>query len=77
MKLTRIQKIVKFFSSKEKFAAIEKETKEWKFTCSSCSTTHNFWELGGVRYKAKGEPMVRIKCPNCSETAMQKVYRKK
>lgn len=76
MKLSRTQKIVKFFSSESKFEKIMEETKLWRFNCS-CGKELNIWDLGGIRYKSSGNPTMGIKCPYCGKTAMQKLFRVK
>ena len=73
MKLSTTQKVVKFFVSKVKFKAMEQESKLWCFQCESCQKKTSIWEIGGIRYKAKGNPKIKIKCPNCGKTAMQSV----
>lgn len=75
MKLSKTQKIAKFFSSKEKFAAMEEESKKWEFVCSSCTAKSNIWEIGGIRYKAKGEPRISVKCPKCGKVAVEKLVK--
>ena len=75
MQLSKIQKIAKFFSSKEKFIAIQKESKKWAFTCSSCSRKSNIWDIGGIRYKAKGKPRASVRCPYCSKITMEKIVK--
>lgn len=67
MKLSRSQRLMKLFSSKKRFEAIQKESMEWKFTCTSCNKETSVWDIGGVRYMAKGNPKMRIKCPKCGE----------
>jgi len=59
--------------SLERKEAIKKESMQWGFTCKSCNERSSIWETGGIRYKAKGEPKMRIKCPKCEVAAMQKV----
>lgn len=67
MKLSRSQKIMRLFSSKKRFEAIKKESMEWNFSCPSCDKETSVWDIGGVRYMAKGNPKMRIQCPKCGE----------
>jgi len=46
---------------------MEHESKEWGVTCSECHEFTSVWEMGGVRYLAKGNPMTRLDCPKCGE----------
>lgn len=73
MKLSGVQKFIRLLTSKEKFLAMEEESKEWKYICSDCKVESNVWESGGIRFKAKGEPTVKIKCPNCGHIGKQKL----
>lgn len=59
----------------ERKEAMKEESMLWGFICKSCNERTSIWEAGGVRYKAKGEPRMRIKCPKCGVAAMQKVTR--
>ena len=76
MKLSSTQKIVKFFSSEAKFIKIMEESKQWRFNCS-CGKEFNIWDLGGVRYKSSGNPIIKIRCPNCRKLAVQKIFKVK
>ena len=76
MTLSRAQKFSKRFASEEKFEAMKQESLLWGFTCKNCSTWSSIWEIGGIRYKAKGNPRMRIKCPECGVKAMQKITKK-
>jgi hypothetical protein len=68
------QKTAKLFSSKEKFDKIKQESKLWVFSCSSCNESSSIWEIGGVRDKAKGKPIMRLRCPKCDTVGMQKTH---
>jgi hypothetical protein len=76
MELSLAQKIAKFFSSDSFFEKMKEDSQKWKFDCD-CGKTSNIWEIGGIRYKARGEQWSGIKCPACGKFAMRKVYREK
>ena len=59
--------------SADRKEAIKKESMQWGFICKECKERSSIWEAGGMRYKAKGEPRIYIKCPKCGVKAMQKV----
>ena len=73
MQLSGAQKFVKWFSSSSKFEKMMAESKEWKFTCNNCGQTSSIWDVGGIRYKAAGNPSIRVKCPHCQKAGMQKI----
>ena len=56
--------------------SIEKESREWIATCT-CGHARSVWEMGGVRWKAAGEPSWKLPCPQCGETTWHKVSRSK
>ncbi len=70
MELSRTQKVTKFFSSATKFEAMKQESMLWVITCSSCKESTSIWDLGGIRYKAKGNPKIGVKCPKCGVKGM-------
>ncbi len=75
MHLSLAQKIAKFFSSKSLFEKMEADSKTWLFDCGDCGKTSNIWEIGGIRYKAKGKPLTGIWCPQCKKFGMRKIYK--
>ena len=74
MELSKSQKMFQKISSEEKFRKMMEESKQWKFTCQ-CGEESSIWDVGGIRYKASGNPKIRLKCPHCQKTAMQKLYK--
>ena len=46
--------------------SMEAESREWVFTCP-CGHTRSVWDLGGVRWKAAGNPRQLMKCPSCGK----------
>ena len=58
-------------------ADIERESREWKVICPNCGHERSYWEIGGVRYKAKSKgKRMRMQCPNCGERRWHKVERR-
>jgi hypothetical protein len=63
--MTVIQKILtRLFPAQA--AAIQAQSKRWMVTCP-CGFARSVWAMGGVRYKAKGEPRKRAHCPACGQ----------
>lgn len=53
------------------------ESQKWKLACA-CGCERSVWELGGVRWKAKGNPRRWMVCPQCGQGSWHKViYRVK
>ena len=57
------------------FEAIKAGTKEWLAECP-CGHKRDFWDVGGVRYKAAGEPRQYLKCPKCEKGRWHKIRKK-
>jgi predicted RNA-binding Zn-ribbon protein involved in translation (DUF1610 family) len=53
---------------------IERQSREWFITCPKCGFERTYWDIGGVRYKArsKGKRMW-FRCPSCGRRAMHAV----
>jgi hypothetical protein len=74
VKLSLAQGIAKLFSSKSKFREIADESKLWLFTCV-CGKQSSIWDIGGVRYRASGNPSLLVKCPYCKQKSLQRIYK--
>ncbi len=74
MQLSSSQKLMKKISSESYFTAAMEESEKWRFTCE-CGKESSIWEIGGVRYKAKGSPVKFLKCPHCEKKSMMKIYK--
>ena len=64
--------IMWFMSAKTK-AAAEADSRRWGFTCSKCGERSSIWDIGGLRYKAVGEPTSLVMCPKCGNKGMHKI----
>lgn len=58
------------------FAAIERETKQWEVACP-CGERRSLWEMGGVRYKARGNPKRRLHCLACNEMTWHRIRKRR
>ncbi len=54
--------------------AMEADSRLWIVRCS-CGCARSVWELGGIRYKAVGEPRWFMRCPQCGRRSWHKVSR--
>lgn len=74
MKLSTIQKIIKFFSPAPLFEKMMEDSKRYRFTCS-CGKESSIWDIGGIRYKASEKTKTGVKCPHCGKFALHKIYK--
>lgn len=42
--------------------ALERESRLWMLICPKCGEEKSFWDIGGIRYKAVGNPRKLIRC---------------
>ena len=69
------QRLLKTVLPTRAFAAVEADTRQWLIECP-CGHKLDFWDSGGVRYKAFGEPRQLSPCPRCGKVRWHKVRRK-
>lgn len=74
--LSGMQKFIKFFVPEEAFAAMEAESKQWIMKCSNCGHERSIWSMGGIRYKATGNPRMYRTCSDCNQRSWQVVSKK-
>jgi hypothetical protein len=56
-------------------AQMEAESRAWMLKCRSCGHEISYWEAGGLRFKAKGNPTVRIACFVCGGKRPHDAYK--
>lgn len=54
---------------------VERESRSWYFRCS-CGHEFDIWSIGGVRYKAAGNPRRLVTCPECERTDFLKLNKR-
>lgn len=51
---------------------MEAQSRLWMVRCP-CGYAKSMWELGGIRWKAAGQPRMLKKCPACGKRTWHKV----
>lgn len=54
--------------------SMEADSRKWKSHCK-CGAFISIWDLGGIRWKAYGEPRQLRKCKGCGKITWQVVRR--
>ena len=54
---------------------VERESRSWYFRCS-CGQEFDIWSMGGIRYKAAGNPKRLVTCPACGKTEFLQLQKK-
>jgi hypothetical protein len=57
------------------FTAIRAGTKQWLVECP-CGKKLDYWDIGGVRYMAAGEPRQLLRCQSCGKVSWHKIRKK-
>jgi ribosomal protein S27E len=63
-------------ASPETAAAMEAESRTSMVRCRKCGNERSIWDMGGLRYKARGRPRRLIRCTNCRRLRWAEVYRR-
>jgi hypothetical protein len=74
MSLTR--KLILAIVPKKRAEEMEAESKTWVMRCESCGLERSVWEVGGLRWKAAGNPTRRLRCPQCGHFTSHTTSRK-
>jgi hypothetical protein len=76
--MSRIQRLIRFFVPAKTFAAMEADTRQWVVTCTTCGTAHDLWDMGGIRFKSRGDPvtMTRLPCKTCDRPRAMRLQRR-
>ena len=53
--------------------SMERDSRAWKLTCP-CGHTRSIWDLGGIRWKAAGEPRKLLRCPACGKRTWHRTH---
>ena len=71
--MSAIQKLFAAFLSPQAAADMESESRRWLVQCPSCGHARSIWELGGIRWKAAGNPRKYVVCPQCGKSGWHTV----
>jgi hypothetical protein len=53
---------------------IERQSREWFVVCPHCGLERTYWDIGGVRYKARSRgKRIGLRCPSCGKRGMHAV----
>jgi DNA-directed RNA polymerase subunit RPC12/RpoP len=70
------QRFMKAILPKSWADEMEAESRQWVLQCSNCKHEVSVWDLGGIRWKAAGNPRRYVKCPNCGQSGWYGLSRK-
>jgi hypothetical protein len=76
MALSRTQRLILRLVPRSWAAAMEADSRAWMVRCDACGHERSIWELGGIRWKAKGSKVTWGRCPACGERGRHTIYRR-
>jgi len=56
---------------------MQAESQSWMVRCPNCSFERSVWDLGGIRWKAAGNPRRLMDCAQCGQRGWHTIYRKR
>jgi uncharacterized protein with PIN domain len=73
-----MNRLQKFFTNlfPAQAAFMEAESRQWFLKCLRCDSEISIWDLGGIKWKAKGNSRNYMKCPKCKKRSWQQMYKK-
>jgi hypothetical protein len=72
-----VQRFFKALFPENMAADMEAESRKWMIRCPNCGHERSYWDVGGVRWKAAGNPRLYRRCPQCERRSWHYVYYKK
>ena len=66
--MTFIQRLFTSLVPRSWAASMEAESRAWMARCPDCGTERSVWDMGGIRWKAAGNPRRLLKCLKCQRS---------
>lgn len=73
--MTTIQRLFTRLLPRTWAADMEAESRSWMIRCP-CGYEQSIWDLGGIRWKATGNPKRLMRCTQCGNTTWHTIYRR-
>lgn len=73
--MTFIQNLITSLVPRAWAQDMEADSRAWKARCPNCNHARSVWEMGGIRWKAAGNPRWLLRCPNCGQRGWHTVSR--
>ena len=76
MAKSRTQQLITRLVPPSIVASMEADSRLWMVRCRSCGFEQSIWEMGGIRWNAKGSAWTWRRCPNCGKRGGHSIYRR-
>jgi len=67
--MSRTQRLITSLVPRAWAESMERESREWMARCPECGHTRSIWDLGGIRWKATGNPRRLLTCVGCGKSS--------
>lgn len=67
-----IQRFFKAIFPRSWGESMEADSRAWKIRCR-CGHERSVWDIGGIRWKAVGNPWWLMRCPQCGKRSWHQV----
>ncbi len=74
--MSRTQRFITALVPRAWAESMERESREWMARCPGCGHAQSIWDLGGIRWKAAGNPRRFLTCAGCGKPSRQVIEKK-
>ena len=74
--MSTLQNLLKAILPNSWAQAMEAESRQWFMKCEKCGYEESYWDLGGIRWGAKGNSRNLRRCPQCGQRSWHQTYKK-
>jgi hypothetical protein len=74
--MSGLQSFLKAIFPKRWGENMEAESRAWMMRCGNCGHDRSVWEMGGIRWRAGGNPRRMLACPKCGRMSWHTVTRR-
>jgi hypothetical protein len=67
--MSRTQRFITALVPRAWAESMERESREWMARCPGCGHARSIWDLGGIRWKAAGNPKRYLACAGCGQSS--------
>jgi hypothetical protein len=70
------QQVITKLVSPTKADSMEAASRLWMVRCHSCGFEQSIWDMGGIRWNAKGSSWTLRRCSDCGKRGGHTIYRR-
>ena len=74
--MSRIQRFLTSILPRKGAEDMEAQSRSWMVTCD-CGFERSIWDVGGIGWRAAGNPRSLMVCPQCGKRSWHEIYRKR